>query len=228
MGTLTAATPKPMLLLQGRPILEHILRGLAGAGVDSVVLVTGYLSEQIEEYFGTGHRVGLRIVYRRQPRADGTARALLLAADLAASGDMLISWGDVLIEPHEYIDLVNDFRRSSCDALLSLNWMDDPWRGAAVYVDDDWRVRRLVEKPPRASSTTHWNNAGIFVATPLLLSYANQLQRSARCEYELPQAIAAMIADGRVVRGHPLGGFWSDLGTPEDLAAAEKGYPQSR
>ena len=51
---------------------------------------------------------------------------------------------------------------------------------------------------------------------------AERLEPSARGEYELPQAVAQMIADGRVVRTHPITGFWSDLGTPEDLAAAEQ------
>ncbi|HVM97919.1 MAG TPA: nucleotidyltransferase family protein [Candidatus Acidoferrales bacterium] len=224
MGALTAATPKPMLRLRGRPILEHILRGLGGAGVRTVVIVTGYLGEQIEEYFGDGDKVGLGIVYRHQGNAEGTARALLLAGDVAGDEDVVVSWGDVVIQPDEYRALIDDFCRTPCDALLSLNRTDDPWRGAAVYVDDRWQVTRLIEKPPRGTSTTTWNNAGVFVASSLLFEYAERLQPSARNEYELPQAIAAMVSDGRVVRGHPLRGFWSDLGTAQDLAEAEEHY----
>jgi dTDP-glucose pyrophosphorylase len=83
----------------------------------------------------------------------------------------------------------------------------------------------LVEKPPRGSSATCWNNAGLFVFTPLIFQYAGRLAPSARGEYELPQAIATMITDGHLVRALPVRGFWSDLGTPQDLSAAEDAFP---
>jgi dTDP-glucose pyrophosphorylase len=149
---------------------------------------------------------------------------------LLNSQPFILSWGDILIEPPQYSTLVHSFETFNrnaesaqrCETLLALNYMDDPWRGAAVYVDPDWRVTRLVEKPARGTSSTHWNNAGIFIFDPVILQYAERLQPSERGEYELPQAIAAMISDGRMVRGFPLQGFWSDLGTPEDLADAER------
>jgi dTDP-glucose pyrophosphorylase len=97
----------------------------------------------------------------------------------------------------------------------------DPWRGAAVYVDAEWRVARPEEKPPRGTSTTGWNNAGIMAFAPLALDYARRLAPSARGEYELPQAIAHMVRDGHVVRAVPVRGPWSDVGTPDDLAAAQ-------
>jgi glucose-1-phosphate thymidylyltransferase len=112
--------------------------------------------------------------------------------------------------------------------LLSVNATDDPWQGAAVYVDEGWKVTGLVEKPPPGSSRTPWNNAGIFVCRPVVLQYAQRLPPSARGEYELPQAFAAMIADGREVRAYPLRGFWSDLGRPEDLAVAERALGDER
>ena len=222
MGALTATIPKPLLPLHGRPIIEHIITGLCRAGVRDLVIVTGYLGEHIEAHLGDGARLGVRIAYRRQARPDGTARALLLARDAVGEQPFVVSWGDVIVDPDNYAALLAEFRRVPCDVLLTLNATDDPWRGAAVYVDDAWRVTQLVEKPPRGSSRTPWNNAGVFVATAALWSYAERLELSARGEYELPQAIAAMVAGGCVVRALPLRGAWSDLGTPEDLVAAER------
>jgi dTDP-glucose pyrophosphorylase len=221
MGKLTESTPKPLLSLCGRPIIEHILVGMRDAGIHRVVIVTGYLGEQIEAHLGSGGRLGMTISYRRQEKAEGTAKALLLARDLLTDDPFMLSWGDIIVDPSEYGALVRRFADTPCDAMLTLNPTDDPWRGAAVTVDDDWRVVSLIEKPPRGTAETHWNNAGIFIFTNLIFSYADRLRASARGEYELPQAISAMIADGRVVHAHPIHGFWSDLGTPEDLAAAE-------
>jgi len=222
MGALTATTPKPLLGLRGRPIIEHILGGLRAAGIDACVVVTGYRGEQIERHLGDGKRNGLRLEYRRQESADGTARALLLARDFVGGRAFVVSWGDIVVEPANYSALLRAFIDAPCDALLAVNDTDDPWRGAAVYVDGAGHVTRLVEKPPRGTSRTRWNNAGIFVYTPLIFDYVERLQPSARGEYELPQAVAMMVDDGRRVRAHTVRGFWSDLGTPEDLAAAER------
>ncbi|HXQ21876.1 MAG TPA: nucleotidyltransferase family protein [Candidatus Acidoferrales bacterium] len=224
MGALTATIPKPLLHLCGRPIIEHILLGLRSAGVHETIVITGYRGEQIEAYLGDGTRLGMRLSYRRQERAEGTGRALLLVRDVLGAQSFLLSWGDVVVDAAEYGALRADFTRVPCDTLLSVNAIDDPWRGAAVYVDGDGRVTGLVEKPPRGSSTTRWNNAGVFAFTPLILDYAGRLTPSPRGEYELPQAIAAMLADGHVIRAHALRGFWSDLGTPEDLTAAERAF----
>ena len=224
MGALTASIPKPLLRLRGRPIIEHILRGLRDAGVGDAVVVTGYLGEQLEAALGDGTRLRMRLTYRRQTHPDGTARALLLARNDLQDEPFLLSWGDIVVAPSTYADLMAAFAAHPCDALLTVNPVDDPWRGAAVYVDDTLRVTRLVEKPPRGSSQTRWNNAGLFILTPLVLAYAERLPSSSRGEYELPQALSAMIDDGCLVRALPVRGFWSDLGTPEDLAAAERAF----
>lgn len=224
MGALTEHTPKPLLCVKGRPIIEHILAGLRGAGVGEAVIITGYRGEQIEAHLGDGSRFGLRLTYRRQERPEGTAKALLLAAEAAAHAPFVLSWGDIVITPPNYATLAAEFAQRACAALLMVNAIDDPWRGAAVYVDAEWRVTQLIEKPPRGTSQTRWNNAGVFIFTPLIFTYAARLQPSPRGEYELPQAIAAMIRDGCAVRACPVRGFWSDLGTPEDLAAAEDAW----
>lgn len=222
MGQLTADTPKPLLTLRGKPILVHILDGLRAAGVEQAVIVTGYLGDKIEAALGNGRALGIQLTYRRQTEPNGTAQALLLASDALTSEPFLLSWGDIVVSRSLYREMVDDFTAEPCDALLSVNPVDDPWRGGAVYVDDRMRVTELVEKPPRGTATTGWNNAGIFVFSEAIIAYAQRLQASPRGEYELPQALAAMIADGRRVRAHAVTGYWSDLGTPQDLAAAEQ------
>src|SRR5262245_13948584 len=221
MGALTAATPKPLLSVAGRPIIEHVLSGFAAAGVRRAIIVIGHLGDAIEAALGGGQRLGLELAYCRQERADGTARALLLAEPLLGSEPFALSWGDILVARPFYAEFVAAFAEHPCDAQLAVNAVDDPWRGAAVYVDADWRVRRIEEKPPRGRSRTGWNNAGVLMLTHLAVDYARRLAPSARGEYELPQAIAEMLRDGRAVRAVPVRGPWSDVGTPDDLAAAQ-------
>lgn len=221
MKGLTEDIPKPLLPVAGKPLLEHILEMLRGAGIERFAIVTGYLAEKIERRFGDGSRLGVEISYHRQEVRDGTARALLLTRDAIGVNPFVLAWGDILTERTNYPAMVRRFDETAADGLLAVNWTDDPFRGAAVYVDGDGRIEKIVEKPPKGTATTNWNNAGIGVFAPMLFDYAANVRKSPRGEYELPDAIAAMIADRQRVYSFPLEGYWSDVGTPEDLAAAE-------
>ncbi|MBI2964069.1 MAG: NTP transferase domain-containing protein [Deltaproteobacteria bacterium] len=221
MKGLTESLPKPMLPVAGRPLLEHILLALRAAGIERFVLVTGYRAERIERYFGDGRRFAVRIAYRRQEVRDGTARALLLARDAVDSRAFVLAWGDILTERSNYPSMLAKFAALRADGLLGVNWVEDPCRGAAVYVGEDGRIERIVEKPPPGTAATHWNNAGIAVFSSAVFEHAAAVRPSPRSEYEIPEAIAAMIAAGLAVHAFPLEGFWSDVGTPQDLERAE-------
>jgi UDP-N-acetylglucosamine diphosphorylase / glucose-1-phosphate thymidylyltransferase / UDP-N-acetylgalactosamine diphosphorylase / glucosamine-1-phosphate N-acetyltransferase / galactosamine-1-phosphate N-acetyltransferase len=222
MKGLTEDLPKPMLRIAGRPLLEHIVLTLRNAGIGRFIVVTGYHAERIERHFGDGGRLGVEIVYRRQEVQDGTARALLLGRDSIADRPFLLAWGDILAEAGNYPALLATFGQSQPDGLLGVNWVEDPCRGGAVYVDRDNRIERIVEKPPPGTAKTHWNNAGIAVFRSAVFHYAAAVKPSPRGEYEIPDAISAMLADGLAIHAFPLQGFWSDVGTPEDLTRAEE------
>ena len=221
MKDLTEEVPKPMLPVAGRPLLEHIVLTLRSAGVERFVMITGYRAETIEDHFGDGARLGVEILYRRQEVRDGTARALLRARDAIGGRDFLLGWGDILAEPANYPALLDAFTSKRCDGVLAVNWVEDPCRGAAVYVNSDQRIERIVEKPPPGTATTHWNNAGIGAFRSALFEHAASVKPSSRGEYEIPDAITAMLAAELRVYAFPLQGFWTDVGTPEDLARAE-------
>ena len=223
LGVLTASAPKPLLEVAGKPLLAHIIEGLTEAGLERLVIVTGYLGEQIESWcvhFGSAHpRITIRTI--RQPALNGTGGAMIAAREMLSSEDQFVfGWGDVVMDRVNYPRFIAESGTTDCDLMLAANEIGDPWRGGAVYFDSELRVKRLVEKPSRGTSSTKWNNAGLFATNRCLFEYLERLQPSPRGELELPQAIAAMIANGRVVRAFKVQGFWSDVGTPEDLEAA--------
>ena len=222
MKGLTEDVPKPMLVVAGRPLLEHILVTLRSAGIERFAIITGYRAERIESHFGDGARLGVEIVYRRQEVRDGTARALLLARDAIGDRSFLLGWGDILAEPSNYPALLGAFEAKPSSGVLAVNWVDDPYRGAAVYVDADNRIERIIEKPPPKTADTHWNNAGIGVFRAALFDHCAAVKPSPRGEYEIPDALTSMLGAGLEVYAFPLSGFWSDVGTPEDLARAER------
>lgn len=218
LGSLTTDFPKAMLDVGGEPILHRIISGLATSNVQDITIVTGHCAGILESGTGDGSRWGIRIHYVRQASPDGTARALALARPSLREEPFFVGWGDILVDPTNYARVVS--AGASGGGALAVNEVDDPHSGGAVYVDDQSNVTRLVEKPPEGTSTTHWNNAGLFVLPQSTWSFVERLEPSVRGEYELPQAIANFIAAGNTLTAVPISGPWFDIGTPENLAAA--------
>jgi NDP-sugar pyrophosphorylase family protein len=227
LGVLTAGTPKPLLEVVGAPLIEHIVRAFVDAGVWRFIVVTGYLGEQVAAWCAgfSEDNPGIEINSVAQVELNGTAGAILAAREkIADQPSFIFGWGDVLMDRANYRRFVARAAENDFDLLLAANRMKDPWRGAAVYLSADMRVERLVEKPAQGESDTEWNNAGLFAARQMLFDYVTQLAPSPRGELELPEAIAAMINDGRDVRAIDMRGFWSDVGTPADLEIARKRF----
>ena len=92
--------------------------------------------------------------------------------------------------------------------------------GGAVYVEGD-RVTKIIEKPPKGTSTTHWNNAGIYVFRKSIFEALDNVELSPRGEYELTDAVHAIVNSDEPVAWYAIEGFWRDIGRPEDIEHAE-------
>lgn len=217
LGDLTRDTPKPLLEVGGTPLLLRILDGMSAAGITDIGVIIGYRGEQVEHAVRESG-LPIRFEFRRQTELDGTARAVALARDLLGEEPFCFSWGDILVDRQNYVAVVD--AASGADGALAVNEVDDPWTGAAVDVDAAGFVTRIVEKPPRGTSTTRFNNAGLGVLPGSVWRYVDELQPSPRGEYELPRAVGALVSAGAHLRAAPVAGAWWDIGTPDDLAAA--------
>jgi UDP-N-acetylglucosamine diphosphorylase / glucose-1-phosphate thymidylyltransferase / UDP-N-acetylgalactosamine diphosphorylase / glucosamine-1-phosphate N-acetyltransferase / galactosamine-1-phosphate N-acetyltransferase len=226
MGGVTDETPKPMLLVQGKPMLEHILEGLTAAGVENLFVVVGYRHQLIEQYFRGWQSSqapvphALKLEFRVQDPVDGTGTAAQLAKEFAGNESFLLTYADILCGASEYVRCGAVLRQQpTTAAVLAVKAVDDPWQGAAVY-EEQGRIRSIIEKPAKGTSTTHWNSAGFYAFRPILFQYLNRLERSARGEYELTSALDRMLDDSLELRISPVEGKWRDVGRPEDLLAA--------
>lgn len=220
MGSITRDTPKPMLPVQGKPLLQHILEGLAAAGVEKFFVVTGYKHEMIEDYFKESP---LAIEFRLQDPVNGTGTAARLAKNFVDNEPFLLTYGDILCDPSEYVGsgAVLDQNMATA-AVVAVKYVDDPWQGAAVY-EQNGVISEIIEKPPKGASSTHWNSAGFYVFRPILFEYLDRLQPSPRGEYELTSALDMMLDERLELRISAIQGEWRDVGRPEDLAAVNAG-----
>ncbi len=216
MKPLTGDLPKPLLPLHGRPLVEHVLDNLREAGFARFLLVVGYRHELFYARFAGDSSVH----YALQDPVDGTGSAALLARKFAKNGPFLLIFGDILADPEDLRGLWTRLMTDpEAEAVVAVKHVDDPWQGAAVYVEDG-RVTRIVEKPPRGASATKWNSAGIFAFRPSIFAELERLPLSERGEYELTEAFVQLLKRGARVLAHPLQGEWRDVGRPEDLDAA--------
>ena len=205
-----------MLPVQGRPMLDHILERLSMLGISRFLIVIGYHSDVIEHHFANSN---LQIEFVRQNPVNGTGSGALLAREFVRQNSFLLAYGDILCDPAEYAHAINILSGDpAIAAAVAVKAVDDPWQGAAVY-EHNGRINRILEKPPKGTSTTRWNNAGFYTFRPVIFEYLSQLQPSPRGEYELTSALDNMLTDGLDLRTSPVEGAWHDVGRPEDLAA---------
>ena len=207
MRELTQEIPKPMLRVHGKPILEHILEGLRGAGISDVFIVTGFRADVVEDYFGDGKRLGLNVQYGRQLVQDGTGKAPELAKAFVGSDDFLLTYGDILVRPETYPEMLKRFREQGFSGLVTVTGSQDVTQGGLNFFDDAFCLTRLVEKPTHGQieqlktegwlkpGATAWYNAGIYVFTPLLFEAVLPLtiSRSPTCQPVGGDALTSMV-----------------------------------
>ena len=217
MGPLTEDLPKPMLPLQDKPMLEHQIERLEARGIEEILLITGYKAELVEKHFRQHPPTRANLSYHPQRSLNGTGSAARLARGFVGSDSFLLTFGDIIVDGAIYgllIEAMDHF-----DAVLTVKQVDDPYRGAAVYIDGE-RVTRIVEKPPRGQSKTDWINAGIYGFRPSLFDELDRIPVSPRGEYELTDAVSMMLDSGLNLGYIIIEGFWKDVGRPEDLSDA--------
>ena len=216
MRELTAEVPKPMIEVRGKPVLQHIVEGLRDAGIRKLLLVVGYRSDAVRDFFGDGSRCNVAIQYAMQTVQDGTGRVIGLARGFVANRSFILAYGDILVDPANYKRVVN--LPNDVEALLAVTRGEDVSKGGAVFLNDEMELVDLREKPQPGESTSPWYNAGLYAFRPTIFEFTAKLKPSPRGEYELTDAIRDLAHSGKKVKALELAGEWADVRDPEILA----------
>lgn len=211
MRPLTDTTPKPLLAVAGKPLIEWHLEKLAACGVREVVVNTSWLAEQFPRALGDGARWGLRIAYSYEGRTPlETGGGMLHALPLLGDAPFLLVNGDV------WTDF--DFARlpREPDGLAHLVMVDRPPQATQgdFALDQDGRVR--------SDGAHRLTYAGLGVYRPQLLDGWRAHSSDAGADetpprFRLAPILRAHMADGRI-HGEHHRGRWTDVGTPQRLA----------
>ncbi len=170
LGSLTSATPKPLLDLAGAPIVVTILANLARQDIRETAVNVHFQPQAIVLALGTGERLGIRITYSHERQLLGTlGAAKSLEGFLAAEGPFLLHYGDVVTD-QDFGELVSMHSRS--DALVTIAVHERPDSNSVAVLDPDGSVVRFVERPEAddpVRERSSWVFSGIAVIDPAAL-----------------------------------------------------------
>lgn len=217
----TFSTPKHLLPIVGKPLLEHAIDGLKAAGITDLVLIIGYLENIFKNHFGDGSDFGVNIEYVYQSNPQGTAQAVGLAEDLMGSDPYLMQYGDVLISSDVYKSLLNKFEEEKPDSIISVFKVDDPSKYGVIAKENE-KVKKIVEKPEPENAPSNLANAGVYILSSNIFDAIRRTELSKRNEYELTDSIQILIDDNFNVIDYEINSFWKDIGVPWDLLEANE------
>jgi mannose-1-phosphate guanylyltransferase len=216
---LTLTTPKQMLPVGGRPMIERVLEQLAKHGIDEAVLSLGYRPHVFLDAYPDGTCVGVKLLYAVEDEPLDTAGAIAFAARKTDIDDTFVAVnGDVLTDL-DLSALVAFHRDRAAHATIALTPVEDPSAFGVVPTDSAGRVTAFLEKPPRDAAPTNLINAGTYVLEPDVLQ---SIPAGRRVSIER-ETFPALVNEGRL---YAMGSDadWLDAGTPAAYLAANLRY----
>jgi len=212
---LTNVTPKPMLSVGGRPLMEHTIERLRDAGIRSVKIATHYMAEEIVKHFGAGDTLGVEIEYVQEKEPLGTAGALGLM--LPWESTLLVVNGDILTD----LDFraMTTFHREH-KAVMTVGVSQYEVRVPFGVVDVEGAdVRGVREKP----ALNFFVNAGIYLLEPEAHSKIPKGRH-----FNMTELIDLLAAEGRRVVGFPISEYWMDVGCHQDFDKVKKDFVEGK
>jgi NDP-sugar pyrophosphorylase family protein len=166
--------PKPMVKLEGKPILEHNIEWIRDYGIKDIYINLHHLADVIRGYFGDGSKWGVKITYSYEPELLGTAGAVRKIAEecwqLPVNDAFLLIYGDNLLK-YDLTEIVNFHEKNKGIATIAVYEKDDVSQSGIVLLDGNNKIIRFIEKPKPEEVVSNLVNTGIYVLEPDVLDY---------------------------------------------------------
>ncbi len=205
---LTRDTPKPMLKVGSRPLLETIVRGYAAQGFRRFYFAVNYKAEQIEHHFGDGRALGVEIRYLREQQRMGTAGALSLLPERPAA-PFIVTNADLLTKT-DYGRMLDQHVDEKADATMAVRHYEVQVPFGVVRLQGS-SIEALEEKPVQRFVV----NAGIYVMSPTALNLIPP-----ESYLDMPALFESMMSEGLATLSHHIDGYWLDIGRLPDFERA--------
>ncbi len=223
---LTYLMPKPMAPVLNVPVMEHIVRLLAGHGFDQVVTNLSYMPEAIREHFGDGSAFGIELTYSEEPEPLGTAGGVGKARRfLAESESFLVISGDALTDV-DLGALAAAHESTGGIATLATKRVKDTSEFGVVISGEDGRVQGFQEKPDPAEALSDLANCGIYMFRREIFDYFPEPgHRSPADDEDQPEGFVdwamdvfpALLEGDVAFHAHEIEAYWNDIGSVSEL-----------
>jgi NDP-sugar pyrophosphorylase family protein len=204
----TERWPKPILPIDGRPVVGTVLRELRGAGCDRVTVVTGYLAEQVERLLGDGSGFGFELRYARQPRPDGSADAVSRGLSAGAEVPLVVATADTVFQPGDLARFAAAFAEAGTPGSVAIRRDPPPGPQRAGVQVENGLLTKIV-----AAGETPFAHASLWGLGTELMPYLADLEGP---PFELAEAYQRAIDEGLRVSAFEVGPT-RDLTDPLDL-----------
>lgn len=225
LSPITSTTPKPMIPIGGKPLLEHSILSLREVGITEILIIVGYRENIIKDYFGDGlNKFNVKIDYISQIEHLGTAHAVGFAKDFVGEDNFLLMYGDLLTDPKVFEEIIISYKKDQTEGLISLFEVSHPQEYGIISLDSAGYVESITEKPSSDLELGNLANAGIFIFNPLIFKAVEKTEPSIRKELEFTDSMRILINDlNGKIKGYVIKDlFWSDIGLPWHLLDANK------
>lgn len=206
---LTNDTPKPLLKLGGKCIIDYNIESLARNGITHISVTTNYLADQLDEHFSQAV-AGVKVKCVKEPCRLGTIGALSLIDDF--KNDTVLLMNSDLFTNINFEDMYLNHIESEADVTVAVNPYVVSVPFGVLESDENGNVKGLEEKP----TFNYFTNAGIYLIKRELLSLIPQGEY-----YDATDFLEDVLEKGKSVRQFPINGIWIDIGSPADFKQAE-------
>lgn len=208
---ITEAIPKVLVEVAGKPIIEWQIKWLKKQGIDTIVILAGYLHEKIIEFLGSGAKYGVRVVYVIEDEPRGTGGALKNAENIL-NDDIFIAVNGDIITNIPARQLVLELRKDdSALGIMALVPLKSPY--GIVKLDNEGRIREFLEKP---TLKEYLINAGIYAMRPDIFKYVPEKGDLEKVTF--PQLAGESLLKGVVYSDV----YWRSIDTVKDIEEATK------
>ncbi|MCX6780451.1 MAG: nucleotidyltransferase family protein [Candidatus Magasanikbacteria bacterium] len=212
---LTDVTPKPLLPVKGKPIIEHAILNFKKHGIKDIILSIGYKADVIKEYFGDGSKWGVNISYCVEDQPMGTGGALKMASAGIAETFVAIN-GDNLAD-FDWTAAIETHKKNNAKVTLQLFPVEDVTKFGIARLDEG-KIVEFIEKPTVEQAPSNLNNAGGYIMEPEVLAVLPE----GFCMIER-DCFEKLAATG-VVYAHHHDGQWFPTDTIEKYTLADQNF----
>jgi len=217
---LTKCISKQLLPVYDKPTIYYPLSVLMLAGIREILIIsTPRDLPRIEDLFGDGSQLGLKISYKAQAQPNGIAQAFVLGADFVGNSPVCLILGDNIFYGHDLTDMLEDSAKLTHGSRVFAYQVKDPHRYGVVEFDHKHIALSIEEKP--ANPRSNWAVTGLYFYDSKVVEIAKNLKPSARGEYEITDVNREYLKQGHLqVQCMSRGIAWLDTGTYDSLLSS--------